>query len=410
MSSRFALGVGLSSLLALSLCAATASADPGDAPGPAPGVTAPTGINGDSGPTPEQDKKEGAEEQKLIFRGSSLLLDQSVTPETIGIGKDYQSADPSYQWWISFRPRVYVFESKDQKHSININGRFDFYKEFTNSDETTKYRENQIGDSYVNATYSFKAYDQRGWTTTIGGGPRFLLPTSTASRNAGMIMSAGGGLFANQDFPLNRGGNWFQSMHAGVIGYYTHAFTNDTTGNFTDSAQARTGTDGRTFQDTQLSGGFLVNHQILSIVDVGAQITSKLSFTFDWIMIHQWRYDPKSQCGTDGSFVATQTGQVCAQNSTANAAPPHLRVLAFPLASFDYQLVDELALSLGYYTYANLIGPDGQYRNPFYSPNNSRFFLTATISLDALYLRARGKKGQDGNGRLSSTMPNIMTF
>ena len=51
----------------------------------------------------------------------TLLLAPSVSTETIGIGKDYQSRHPSYQIWVSFRPRYYFYESDTE--SFNVNGK-----------------------------------------------------------------------------------------------------------------------------------------------------------------------------------------------------------------------------------------------------------------------------------------------
>ena len=57
------------------------------------------------------------------------------------------------------------------------------------------------------------------------------------------------------------------------------------------------------------------------------------------------------------------------------------------------------------------IGPDGKHQNLVYSPDNGRFYLTATIGLDSLYERIRGKPddgpgGPGGGGRgLTKGMP-----
>jgi hypothetical protein len=40
-------------------------------------------------------------------QGSILILDQSISPDLIFRGSE-QSVIPSYQWWISLRPRYYV--------------------------------------------------------------------------------------------------------------------------------------------------------------------------------------------------------------------------------------------------------------------------------------------------------------
>jgi hypothetical protein len=63
-----------------------------------------------SGDDPEQDEASkqtlklpppkappGAGPKPLVWAGTSVFLDQSITPETVGIGRDYQSRNPSMQ-------------------------------------------------------------------------------------------------------------------------------------------------------------------------------------------------------------------------------------------------------------------------------------------------------------------------
>ena len=78
---------GLVSLLALSSARA---AGPGDAT---------TSKSEDATVT-----KSGDSEKPLPFRNSIFLFEQSVTPETINSGLQL-SPLPSYQWWLSLRPR-----------------------------------------------------------------------------------------------------------------------------------------------------------------------------------------------------------------------------------------------------------------------------------------------------------------
>jgi hypothetical protein len=49
-------------------------------------------------------------------------------------------------------------------------------------------------------------------------------------------------------------------------------------------------------------------------------------------------------------------------------------------ASLAYDVSRMLAVSVGYYNRANQIGPDGQRRNPLWSPD-ARFFVTVTGSI-----------------------------
>ena len=51
-------------------------------------------------------------------------------------------------------------------------------------------------------------------------------------------------------------------------------------------------TGGRSFLSDQLSGATLVNHQLVTSINVGLQITPKLSFGADYILVNQWHYAP----------------------------------------------------------------------------------------------------------------------
>jgi hypothetical protein len=58
--------------------------------------------------------------------------------------------------------------------------------------------------------------------------------------------------------------------------------------------------------------------------------------------------------------------------------------------SLDYDAIDEMTVSLGYYNQTSQIGPDGTRRNPLYSPD-ARFFLTLTGNLDVIYERLKAR-------------------
>ena len=407
---------------------APSPAQPGPAnpTSPSVGVTTDGDVQGTSGNPPVTDQSVKLPEKtiqslpkKLLWRGTTFSADQSVSSETAGIGRDYQSSNPSYQLWFSLRPRVYLFsDSLPDGHSMNVNARLDMYKEITDSDDTTRRRENYFGDIWLTGSYAVRVNDSKKYPTTIAGGPRVLLPTSVASRGAGTYLTAGGGLSVSQGIHLSSG-DYFSEAHVGLIGYYTKPITPNTTAVSSDLSRDRIATDGRTLKDNQLSGGYLVNHQLLSIMDAGLQITPKAGFSVDMIFLHQWRHGAKGSGGCDGggAAVTTQTGTRCAISAEANKDPQTLRVSAFPVISFDYQVLDELNLAVGYYNFTNLIGPDGKSRSFFYAPESSRFFLTATLSLDVLYKTIVGSEDDKGGaavqGRLSQRqkmLQNLMTF
>ena len=405
---------GLAALVA-TLLAGQAMAQPGGAPatpgGPAPTagptltlttegsqVTNGTTPNGTADTTPPSAQAlklpDNGARKPVIWHDTSFIFDQSVSSETIGVGKDYQTRNPSYQLWFSFRPRVYLYE--DEKQRFNLNARFDMYKELTNSDDTTEYRQETFGDIWVNASYSRTLAKNNGWSTSLAIGPRVLFPTSLESRANGVILTAGGGGGITQTIPLNRGSDWFNNGHLAAQTFYTHPFTNATTAQNDDVARPRTTLDARTATSNQLSGGLLNDHQLLTVFDSGLQITPKLSFTVDFIFIQQWRYKPttngsgSNNC-SGGQEVNILTGPSCISSGATNQDPQNYRLSVWFLTSVDYQVSDELGLSLGYYNYANSIGPNGERRGFLYAPDSSRFFLTATLGLDALYERIRGQ-------------------
>lgn len=327
----------------------------------------------------------GDEHKPVIWQGTTFFFDQSVSSETAGLGKDYQSYNPSYQLWMSFRPRVNLYEDDVQK--LNINGRIDYYKELTNSDGSTKYRQDEFSDVWLNLSYGRTLSRKNGWMTNLSLGPRVLLPVSLDSRAAGVLMTLGGGGALTQIFPLNRSSDWFKSGRVVGSVFYTHPFTKSTTADNGDINRPRQTLDGRTMQSNQLSGGFLTEHQLLSVLDTGLQITPNLGITFDLILIQQWRYSPKTS-GDNCISMQITTGETCVKPGSEDAQ--RYRVSPWVLASIDYQLTDELNLAVGYYNVANSIGTNGQRRNMLYAPDGSRLFLTATIGLDALYERFRG--------------------
>src|SRR5882724_713502 len=80
--------------------------DPTNGASPAKGTT--TGspdANQDASATAAAGQPEQKAEKKSPWSGSILLFDQSVTTQTVGVGADYNSADPVYEWWVAFKPR-----------------------------------------------------------------------------------------------------------------------------------------------------------------------------------------------------------------------------------------------------------------------------------------------------------------
>ncbi len=88
--------------------------------------------------------------------------------------------------------------------------------------------------------------------------------------------------------------------------------------------------------------------------------------------------------GITGGTIATETG---APLSADDLAHRHLRERAsgWFVASVDYEIRKWFSVGVGYYCLRPVLDPDSQYGNPFYSPGNTRIFLTTTFNLDWAY-------------------------
>src|SRR5262249_22252367 len=102
-------------------------------------------------PKKEPAKEEKKEEAKNPFRGSILLLDQSMTTNSFSKGSQL-SYSPLYEWWIS--PRFYYSPTDNLK----FGARFDLFKEMsTHPAEPTKAPATPSGAPGLPASYADSA-------------------------------------------------------------------------------------------------------------------------------------------------------------------------------------------------------------------------------------------------------------
>jgi hypothetical protein len=332
------------------------------------------------------------------FRGSTFLFDQSASTQTLHLENAELSDVPFYGWWLSFRPR-YNFDDH-----WRVQARFDYYKELTNSQDTTYYREDVFGDIWTDLIYATPLAKEGRWKNTkVSAGLRALWPTSKVSQGNGTYVTLGLTAGISQKIPL-RGDDAkaLNSLRVGLSFAYLHAFTQATTatnyGNFSypsESVQdSGLGPSSYTFFTTdQLTGQTLVDHTLYGILDSGFQITPKLGMTVDWILINQWHYAPTNQ------GVATSTGYVNPSAVGVTSGPDtQFTQLGWFIASADYEIIPEMSVGLGYYNLANIVASDGTLRGPFsggfdnvfWSPD-ARLFFDVTANLDRILEAASGK-------------------
>ncbi|MBL8718166.1 MAG: hypothetical protein JNL79_19450 [Myxococcales bacterium] len=367
------------------------------APAPAPaggGVTVTVGTGG--GTTDPSKKDEGAkaapakEEAPAApnpFRGSILILDQSMT--AVSFSKGAQLTPQSlYEWWIS--PRVnYNFESVK---GLRVTLRQDVFKEWTNTQDDFQYKnEWRYTDTWMSAGYGMplKMISDR---TRLGLGVTFRPGISKSSRVAGQYFTLGPSANISHSFELaGEKARFFKSLNVSASGLYQHAFTKcNTACNLgDDNLQGRMNANGQVVQDSQVRFGTLTGNTLLSALNFGVEIMDHLEFDFSAIYISSFSYAPSQATLADGTVVPR------------SEADTRLRQSSWYLLMLNYGVTKELDLTLGYYNFSNVLQPNGNYRNPFYSPDGARFFFDVIIHLDAVWDDITGadkKKGGKGTG------------
>lgn len=357
-----------------------------EAPGPAqpPSATIPPTPDRPAASTPAAMEPAPV---KLRWRDTWLIWDNAVTTQTVGIGKDYLSADPTYVMTGSLRPRYYLYDGEDQE-AIYLAGRVDVIHEFTNSDVTTQRGETTLSDAVLLAGYRHMFAKSPGYETigTIRL-PILTFPTSKFSIDNGTIMGLGTELRLSQSMPL-AGEKWsvFKTIQFGAIAGYNHTFTTATTKINPDLRYVRMDPLGRAIPGDQLAGAAFPEHELYLSARLIADITDKLSLFFEASYRPTWKYSfsPAQDC-----FV--QTGG-CAKVMEPPSPNTFVPISGFE-AYVDYTPVDQLSIDLGYVNLAPQPGLDGQRRTLFYSPG-AQFYLSVIGHLDSIYLGATGRKAE----------------
>jgi len=313
--------------------------------------------------------------RKSRWHGSIAHFDQSIGTQTAGLGADYQSHNPVYEWWFAFKPRLYAYETRVEY--VSLHGWANLYWELTNSDTTTYRNEPVLGPTWLWANYGRTIFERGDVKTSLFFGPRFRLPTDKESRNAGLIASAGGGVGFGQTFPIyGKGAPALPGSRFGFEARYFHPFNRSTTHVYPALGRVRQDVAGRTVVSDVLDGSMNTQHELWLLASGTVHITDKLNLTLTYVLINYWDYRPP-----ETPICSASTGCVTPSTTTD---PTRYRVRPWVLASIDYDVIDEMSLSLGYYNLASQIGPDGQRRSPFWSPD-ARVFFTVVGNLDVIY-------------------------
>lgn len=317
---------------------------------------------------------------RLKFRGSWLILDNAVNTQTVGIGSDYQSANPRYEVSLSFRPRYYLYESDE--HEVFVSGRADVIREITNNDATTREGETTLSDFTLFLADRITLGGSKD-TWLLAQAPIVTFPTSTFSFDNGTVLGLGARAWFNQSLTL-AGDAWsvFKRVHTGLIVSYNHTFTQATTATNAELRRVRLEPDGRTYPGDQLTGAAFPNHELRVGALLITEITDKLQLWLDGSYRPTWLYS------FGNAEVCTQTG--CAPVQAEQGSTNYVVTTSFG-ANLYYDMIPELTLGAGYDNIALQLGPDGQRRSFFHSPG-AQFHFVLWAHLDAIYLAATGQR------------------
>lgn len=295
------------------------------------------------------------------FRGSSIAWWQSLSALTLNPGAEL-TYNPTYNWTFRFAPRYNL----NDKFSIRL--KMDLSVELTNSDDTTKQRETQLGDTWLDFVYASFKEPVTGISFT--GGWRFLLPTSKQSQARSLYMGLSPSVAATRSFQL--GSVELELMYSFR---YTKMLNKYTT------LQYDAPTIGSCAQGTGDCGQFLhtggrnASHDFWNIFSVDFGWTKKLRTNIMVAFYNALLYDltPASAPLAGGQSVSVGT----------NGNNTRQRAAVWYYIDFSYQVHPTLNLGVGVSTFNSQLADDSTYRAPFFNRFTEIMFNT-TVSLDAL--------------------------
>jgi hypothetical protein len=321
-------------------------------------------------------------EKKLVWRGTSFSWANRVTAQTLGVGNDYQSSNPYYEWFFSLRPRYYLWEDGDD--TLSLRATVNAYMELTNSDTTTKEHELLLDDSTIALVPSFMLAKDGDYRTVLTlAAPRYVIPTSKASRSAGIYGELGARASITQTLPIRSDEDVLPTADIGARAGYGYLFSSGNVPEDADLDQLRMNVGGVTVPNDQLSGAALAQHRASAHLFGSLEIyrdvlTLSTEVGMDWF----WKF-PLAE--TD---VTTGTGEAEVPSQDSG----RLQRMVFFDAELSAEAVrDILTVAVGYESFPTQLGAGGKRQSLFYN-TNALFTLSLELSLDGLYLKASGQK------------------
>ncbi len=341
-------------------------------------------LPGDSGvtsPAPTEEKL--WQPPALPFHDSWFVWEHAATAETLGVGPDTQSRNPTYEMTFRLVPRYYLRDEPRWNTSVRADLRL--VHEVTNSDTTTSRGEWDLVDTPL--------WLSTGWivdprlshkTEALLRLPYVILPTSRASWLGGRGFGLGVGAELLKKIPLRKG----QAFLPGTLFWpslvYDYRVAGSTVATNGSAERVRVDPGGQAIPSDQLSGSALPQHELAASIRFDTQLAQPLTLVTQLAGRYARRYalsDSVEVCGV----VATGCTEVSSREGASRWS-----VSTVFLADLSYAVTPYFEVGVGYENLAQQLGPNGRRRNVFYSPE-ARGTLSFVVVLDLLYQAARGQ-------------------
>ncbi|MDD5307179.1 MAG: hypothetical protein PHU25_07645 [Deltaproteobacteria bacterium] len=340
-------------------------------PAPAqPATTAtPASPTEASGEKAKGSKEKKEEEFVRPFAGTSIYWENSFS--AISLDKEYDYTwNPVYEMGFGVRPVWAVTKS------VSLSTDIGFSTELTNSDFSKEKHEVFFNDIPLNVRYRYRAdiNEDVNFNTGLKGG--LLIPTSKMSQYTTLYTALSLGTKVGFTFPNVASGlslSWDPSFKK----YFHESATPKPEDNLLLDIPPSEQQTSEQFQALAFSDGENPSWSIANGLNLSLNIVDQLTFAFGYAHTYIYTYAVSDVTTTDAeSCRTTPKGCEDARNTGHNERGVYMQSFTYGL---DYTPWDVLTFSIGAITSSNQLGPDGQYRTPFF---NRATMLTFGVSLD----------------------------
>ncbi len=309
------------------------------------------------------------------YHHTTFGMEHSVSAQTLGVGDDYQTFNPTYTLGFAARARYYLLDDTPRGEHWSVRADGALYTELTNNDATTRRGEWSFTDTDLALVYARRFLGPANTDGTLAElRPLVLkLPASKLSLQSGRYFAAGALVGVNHITPVWPGRvslPILATLRAAV--QYQRWFARATVPTSPQLERVRLTPDGRSLPGDQLSGSSLTRDELSFTGRLRLAFGESVLWTVDVGFQPAWKYDIDDEVELCG-VVATGCGSVRVSENDSRYL-----VNTQVLTELSFRIVRSLSFEVGYGNAASQLGPDGRRRGFFYSPS-AIFFASLTF-------------------------------